>query len=155
MKTRTKIITVAVFVFVVVWISLIPVVTLTNRHQFFDINNGRVRVKWESLGVTYRDRVEETTYSILLKDMGFEELPPDWRLGNSKKIGFFWDLHQTYRDAGNFSADAKIFVMWLELQEKMSPQDKREHVNKFRTLVREGTSKQVTEYVNVLPYDEE
>lgn len=89
MKTRTKIITITVLVFVVVCISLIPLVTLTNRHQLFDINNGRVRVKWESLGVTYRDRVEETTYSILLKDMGFEELPLDWRLANSAKIGFF------------------------------------------------------------------
>ncbi|MDD4406298.1 MAG: hypothetical protein PHO36_16235 [Parabacteroides sp.] len=155
MKTRTKIITVAVFVFVVVWISLIPLVTLTNRHQFFDINNGRVRVKWESLGVTYRDRVEETPYSILLKDMGFEELPPDWRLANSAKIGFFWTLHQTYRDIGGLPSSSEMFVMWLELQKKISPQDKREHVNKFRTLVREGTSKQVKEYINSLPYDEE
>jgi hypothetical protein len=153
MKTRTKIITVAVFVFVVVWISLIPLVTLTNRHQFFDINNGRVRVKWESLGVTYRDRVEETPYSTLLKDLGFEELPPDWRLANSAKIGFLWTLHQSYRDVGGLPSDSKWFVEWLELQEKMSPQDKREHVNKFRTLVREGTSKQVTKYVEALPYD--
>jgi hypothetical protein len=110
-------------------------------------------VKWESFGVTYRDRVEETPYSLLLKDLGFEELPPDWRLANSAKIGFFWTLHQTYRDAGNLSRDSKWFVEWLELQEKMSPQDKREHVNKFRTLVREGTSKQVTKYVEGLPYD--
>lgn len=45
--------------------------------------------------------------------------------------------------------------MWLELQSEMSLQEKREYVNQFRTLVREGTSKQVTEYVNGLPYDEE
>jgi hypothetical protein len=57
-EKRTKIITVAVFVLGIV-VFFLPL-TVTNRHQFFDINNGRVRVKWESLGVTYRDRVEET-----------------------------------------------------------------------------------------------
>lgn len=145
-------ITVAVFVFVVVWISLIPLVTLTNRHQFFDINNGRVRVKWESLGVTYRDRVEETAYSILLKDLGFEELQPEWKQSGSKHIGLLSTGYSCFQ-YGKVAADAKMFVMWLELQEKISPQDKREHVNKFRTLVREGTPKEVREYVESLPYD--
>ena len=152
MKKRTKIITISVFVLVAVFFFL-PL-TVTTRHQFFDINNGWARVKWESLGVTYRDRVEETAYSILLKDLGFEELQPEWKQSGSKHIGLLSTGYSCFQ-YGKVAADAKMFVMWLELQEKISPQDKREHVNKFRTLVREGTPEEVREYVESLPYDQE
>lgn len=111
-------------------------------------------MKWESLGVTYRDRVEETTYSLLLKDMGFKELSPDWKQAGSRHIGLLSTGYSCFQ-YGRVAANSKMFVMWLELQSEMSLQEKREYVNQFRTLVREGTSKQVTEYVNGLPYDEE
>ncbi len=154
MKTRTKIIAGVFFALIVTAIVVLfacPQVAAT-RNSYFDINNGWVKVECVSFGRVYRESVEETEYSKLLREFHFEELPADWKPAYATELGIrrlFHAQNISYH-YGKVRAWAKEFTLWLELQEKMPSQEKRKRVNKFRALVREGTPEQVHEYVTGL-----
>jgi hypothetical protein len=147
MKTRTKII-VGVFLILIVTAAVV-VFACDTSHSYFDLNNGRVKTEYASFGRTYREAVEETEYSKLLKKFGFEELPADWKPANSVVRRFLETRHVHHRYA-KLPTDATTFALGLQLQEKASEQGKREQLAEFRTLVREGTPKQVHEYLTEL-----
>lgn len=157
MKTRTKIIVgvlLAVTVAVIVVVFAFPQVAAT-RNSYFDTNSGRLKVQCVSFGRIYQESVEETEYSKLLKSLGFEELPAEWKPAYSTELGirrFFHAQNVSYH-YGRVRARVKEFTMWLELQEKADAREKREQVTKFRTLVREGTPEQIQEYVNSLQHN--
>lgn len=150
MKTRTKIIA-GVFLALIVAAIVVfacPQIAAT-RNSYFDTTNGRLKVQCVSFGRVYLESVDETEYSKLLKEFGFKELPADWKPAYATELGirrFFHAQNVSYHH-GKVRARAKEFTIWLELQEKMPRQEKREHLNKFRTLVREGTPEQIHEYV--------
>jgi hypothetical protein len=154
MKTRMKIIVGVVLSLIVAGILVLfayPQVAAT-LHSYFDVNNGRMKVECISFGRVYRESIEKTEYSKLLKRFGFEELPTDWKPANSAELGIkrLLDTQHVHHEYAKVPSDAKTFAAWLQLQEKMSEQERREKLNKFRTLVREGTPDQVHEYVNDL-----
>ena len=154
MKTRTKTI-VGVFltliVAVIVVVFAFPQVAAT-RNIYFDTNSGRLKVQYVSFGRIYHESVEETEYSKLLKEFGFEEESADWRPAFSTELGirrFFHPQNVSYH-YGRVRARVKEFSMWLELQEKADAREKREQLAKFRALVREGSPEQIQEYVSSL-----
>jgi hypothetical protein len=154
MKTRTKIIVgifLALIVAAIVVVFACPQVAATS-HNYFDINNGRVKVECVSFGRVYHESVEETGYSKLLKQFSFEELPADWKPANSAELGIrrLLETQHVHHQYAKLPTDATVFAAWLQLQEKASEQEKREQLNKFRTLVREGTPEQIHEYVTGL-----
>jgi hypothetical protein len=153
MKTRTKII-VGVFLALLIGAIVLfafPQVAAT-RHSYFDVNSGRVKTECISLGRVYSESVEETEYSKLLRQFGFEEQPADWKPANSTELGIrrLLDTQHVHHEYAKLPSDAKTFAAWLQLKEMMSDQEKREKVNEFRALVREGTPAQVHEYVTGL-----
>lgn len=154
MKTRTKIIAgvfLALIITLIVVLFACPQVAATS-HSYFDVNNGRVKTERVSLGRVYSESVEDTEYSKLLTQFGFKEQPADWKPANSAELGIrrLLDTQHVHHEYAKLPSDAKTFAAWLQLQEKMSEQEKREKVNKFRALVREGTPEQVHEYVTSL-----
>lgn len=148
MKLRLKIVAGVVVVAVALVIFVLPLVSMVTRHEFFDLNSGRLRVRWATLGIVWSDRVTETAYSRFLRDLTDEELPPDWRATHSKQIGLVTRrLHHEYAKLPN---DAATFVSWVELQEKMDQPEKRERLKEFRTLVRERSPEEAHQYVVLL-----
>ena len=122
------------------------------RNVYLDTNNGRLKVQCVSFGRIYQESVEETEYSKLLKSLGFEELPAGWKPAYATELGvrrFFYAQNVSYQ-YGRVRACVKEFTLWLELQEGADAREKREQVAKFRALVRDGTPKQIQEYVNSL-----
>src|SRR6266545_5920247 len=118
MKTRTKII-VGVLLAVIVVVFACPQVSAT-RNSYFDTNSGRLKVQCVSFGRIYQESVQETEYSKLLKSLGFEELPAEWKPAYSTELGirrFFHAQNVSYH-YGRVRARVKEFIMWLELQEK-------------------------------------
>jgi hypothetical protein len=154
MKTRTKTI-VGVFltliVAVIVVVFAFPQVAAT-RKIYFDTNSGRLKVQCVGFGRIYHESVEETEYSKLLKEFGFEDESADWKPAFSRELGirrFFHPQNVSY-PYGRVRARLKEFTMWLELQEKADAREKREQLAKCRALVREGSPEQIQEYVSSL-----
>lgn len=154
MKKRTKIfagVLVAVIGAVVVITFACPQVAAT-RNSYFDVNNGRLKVQCVSFGRVCQESVEETEYSKLLKKFGFEELPADWKPANSAELGIrrLFETQHVHHQFAKLPTDATTFAAWLQLHERASEREKREQLNKFRTLVREGTPEQIHDYVKGL-----
>ncbi|MBI5386480.1 MAG: hypothetical protein HZA90_17550 [Verrucomicrobia bacterium] len=154
MKKRTKIIASVLLAIIVAAIVIAfgcPQVAAT-RNSYFDTSNGQLKVQCVSFGRIYRESVEETEYSKLLKKFGFEELPADWKPANSAELGIrrLFETQHVHHQFAKLPTDATTFAAWLQLQERASEQEKREQLNKFRTLVREGTPEQIHEYVKGL-----
>jgi hypothetical protein len=146
----------------ILWIALIVALSVlamvmvcpqvaATRYGYFDENNGRSRVDWVSFGRVYRRSIEETDYSRLLKKLGFEEMPPDWKLSSQEEQGLRGLLFRKYVDyyEGNIEADSKTFALTMELQ-KPDQAKARELVERFRALVREGDRSKIRDFVTTL-----
>src|SRR5438445_3801088 len=69
------------------------------RKSYLDINTGRLRVQWVGVTRVYRESIEETDFSTLLKNHGLAEGPTEWRLANVEELGIrrlFFPQHVTY-----------------------------------------------------------
>ncbi|MCX7625399.1 MAG: hypothetical protein N2Z21_04230 [Candidatus Sumerlaeaceae bacterium] len=119
------------------------------RNSYFDTNNGRLKIEYVSFGRVYRQFIEETEYSKLLKKFGFEELPPEWKPANSAELGIrrLLETQHVHHQYAKLPTDAMTFALWLQLLEGASDQEKREQLEKFRTLLRDGTPDQIHQYV--------
>lgn len=150
MKTRTKIIVgvfLAVIAAVVVVAFACPQVAAT-RNSYFDTNSGRLKVQCVSFGRIYQESVEETEYSKLLKSLGFEEQPADWKPANAEELGirrWFAPQHVSYT-YGKIAADAYMFSQWVKLNE-LSPAKAREETVRLRELIRKGDSWEIKQHV--------
>lgn len=125
---------------------------LATEHTYFDLNNGRIKKKWTSFGRAYRECVEETAYSRILKKYGFPEEPPEWRLAHSDDVGVLRRLTGTLHSdwhAGKLRVNAWSFAMELEADER-DPATARALTERFRLLVKSGDRDRVNEFVNTL-----
>lgn len=153
MKTRTKILTgasLAVIVTAIVTVFACPQVAAT-RNSYFDTNNGRLKVECVSLGRIYEDSVEETEYSKLLKNLGFEEQPPEWKLANAEELGirrWFFPQHVSYTH-GKIAADAYLFSQLVKLNETGSGKA-HEQAAHLRVLIQKGNAAEVKQYLALL-----
>lgn len=139
------------FTIVIIVVLAFPQVAATS-YSYFDINSGRVKVVCVSFGRIYRESIADTEYSKLLKQYGVHELPADWRLANSRELGLrrllkTQHMHFKY---SRLPADATMFAIWLQLEDKANEEEKRKRLDTFRTLVREGTPEQIHNYVRAL-----
>jgi hypothetical protein len=154
MKTRSKV-TVNVLA-IVVLIALVVVFFFpqfaATRYSYFDVNNGRIKLDWVSFGRVYRESVEDTEYSKLLKNLGFEEMRPEWKLATQRTFGvlrFFGTQYVDYYEGG-IVADCKVFAVTVELN-KIDPSKSRDLTAHFRSLVQKGDPSEVREFVSHLP----
>ena len=153
MKTRTKIIA---GVFLTVIAALIVIVfaypqVVATRNSYFDTSNGRLKVQWVSFGRVYRESVEETEYSKLLKNLGFEEQPPEWKPANAEELGirrWFFAQHISYAH-GKIAADAYLFSQLVKLNET-GPAKAREQAAHLRELIQKGDASEVKQYLALL-----
>jgi hypothetical protein len=153
MKIRWRIIA-AVFLAImsvaIVVVFLCPPVVAT-RYSYFDTNNGRLKVQCVSFGRVYRESIEDSKYSKLLKDYGYEELPAEWKRANAEELGvrrLFYAQKVSY-NYGQVAADAKVFATFLELK-KLQDNEAREQISRFRALLQKGTPTEVRQYVESL-----
>src|SRR5712671_3111603 len=96
---------------VLVVVFICPQLAAT-RKSYFDRNNGRIRVQWVGFGRVYKELVEETDFSKLLKNLDLAELPADWKPANSEELGMrrlFLPQHVSYTD-GKVAADVYLFI---------------------------------------------
>jgi len=153
MKKRTKIIAgvFSALVFTVLAVALVFPQVAATRYGYFDVNNGRSKLEWVSFGRTYRRSIENTEYSNLLKNLGFEETPPQWELATEEELGLRRLFHAQFVDyyEGSIEADSKVFALTIafERPERSKARELTEH---FRALIRKGNSSEVREYVNRL-----
>jgi len=157
MKTRSKIIagvSLCVVIGAILVVFACPQVAAT-RYSYFDPNNGRLNEQWVSFGRVYRESVEETDYSKLLKSLGFDELPAEWKRADAEELGirrFFYAQQVSYR-YGKIASDARMFSIWLGMLEKATSQEKREYAARFRALLQKGTPDEIDQYVKALKWD--
>ena len=111
----------------------------------------RKKVEWVSFGRVYRQSIEDTEYSKLLKNLGFKETPPDWKLGTQEEMGLRRLFCAQYVDffMGKIEADSKVFALTIELK-KPDEAKAREMAEHYRSLVQKGDSSEVRQYVSVL-----
>ena len=135
---------------VVVWV-VFPGIAAT-RKAYFDINNGRLKSDYVSFGRIYKIDIIETEYSKLLKKFGYDEMPADWKPAASVELGFrkCLNLQRRHGPYLKVRSAADTFAFWLDIQDKMTEKEKREHLEKFRILLREGTPEQICEYAKGL-----
>jgi hypothetical protein len=152
-KTRSKgilSIAVAIISASLVTAFAFPQIAAT-RLSSFDTNNGRLKQQWVSFGRVYREDVEETEYSKLLKNLGIAEQPPEWRLANAEELGirrWFFPQHVSYAH-GKIAAHAYAFVQLVKLNEP-APAKAREEVERLRELIQKGNASEVKDYVVLL-----
>jgi hypothetical protein len=153
MKTRLKIIGGGFFAIVVAAIVVIlvcPQIAAT-RNLYFDTNNGRLKVECVSFGRVYQESVEETDYSKLLKNLGFEELPAEWKLANAEELGirrWFFPQHVSYT-YGSIAADAHLFSQLVEVKEP-GPAEARQEAAHLRELIQKGNRSETEQYLALL-----
>lgn len=153
MKTRSKAIigvAVAVILACVMVVFVFPQVAAT-RLSYFDTNNGRLKQQWVSFGRVYREAVEETEYSRLLKNLGFAEQPTEWRLANAEELGirrWFFPQHVSYTH-GKLAADAYLFSQLVKFNET-APAKARDEAARLRDLIQKGNASEVKDYLALL-----
>lgn len=121
------------------------------RLSYFDTSNGRLKRQWVSFGRVYREAVEETEYSKLLKNLGFAEQPTQWRLANAEELGirrWFFPQHISYIH-GKLAADAYLFSQLVNVNER-APTKAREEAAHLRELIQKGNASEVKDYLALL-----
>jgi hypothetical protein len=152
-KTRNKVIAGGAFAIIVAAISVIvgcPQFAAT-RNSYFDANNGRLKIQWVCFGRVYRESIEETEYSKLLKELGFEEQPAEWKPANTEELGirrWFLPQHVSYTHGG-IAADAYVFTRWAKSGE-IGQVNVHQETAKFRNLIQKGDLGEVEQYVTKL-----
>ena len=153
MKTWPKIIAGIAFV-VVIAVLLVAFVCpqiAATRYGYLDVNNGRKKLEWASFGRVYQQSVEDTEYSRLLRNLGFDEMPADWKLATQEELGLrrlFCTQFVDY-NYGRIEANSKIFALSIGLK-KLDTTRERDLAAHFRTLIQKGNVSEVKEYVNLL-----
>lgn len=153
MKVRPKIVG-GVFLGVVLAALMVAFVcpqVAATRYGYFDINNGRKKLEWVSFGRTYRESVEDTEYSKLLKNLGFEESPAEWKVATQEELGlrrFFYTQYVDYH-YGRIAAESKIFALSIGLKQP-APALAHDLAAHFRALTQKGDSSEVTRYIVLL-----
>lgn len=122
--------------------------------SYFDTNSGRLKQQWVSFGRVYREAVEETEYSKLLKNLGFPEQPTEWKLANAEELGirrWFFPQHVSYTP-GKLAADAYLFSQLVKVNEP-APAKAREEAARLRQLIQKGNASEVKDYLALLQRD--
>ena len=127
----------------------VPRIRIT-RCGYFDVNNGRRRDELVVCGCVLRQSIEETKYSKLLKNLGFKELSPDWKLAYQDDKGLLSGQFADY-SMGEIESSSEAFALAIDLN-KIDEAKARAMAERFRTLARKGDSSEVSEYVSGLSY---
>ena len=153
MKKRVKIIAGVVLALALLAVAVaiaFPQVAAT-RYGYFDVNNGQKKLEWVSFGRVYRESVGDTEYSKLLKNLGFNETLPDWKLATQEEMGLRRLFCAQYVDCfmGKIEADSKVFALTIE-SKKPDEAKAREMAEHYRSLVQKGDWSEVRQYVSLL-----
>jgi transposase len=105
-------------------------------------------VQCVSFGRVYQESLEESEFSKLLKNVGFQEQPPVWKLANVEELGirrWFFPQHVSYTH-GKIAADAYLFSQWVKFNE-LDPAKAREEAARLLELIQKGDPWEVKQYV--------
>ena len=153
MKTRSKIVALLFLMMaslLVATLILFPQIAAT-QYGYFDIHNGRVKLEWVSFGRVYRHSTEDTEYSKLLTNLGFKEIPPNWKLATLEQVGLrrFFPPQCVYYHQGAIEVQSRMFASLVVIKH-LDEAKARELVEHFRVLIQSGNSSEVRQYVSLL-----